>query len=119
LTPAALARLSGHDLAIPDIRCETDLVIAERAAALFPPLGTADGWDAHFGRELNATDDRREFGPPGHGWPVLEGKRIAPFAVDARSARWSIRPSRARALLGGARFVHAWPIATSRAPAIS
>jgi len=100
LTPATLARLSGDDLAIPDIRCETDLVIAERAAALFPPLGAADGWGAHFGRELNATDDRREFGPPDRGWPVLEGKAIRPFGVDLRSTRWSIRPSRARTLLG-------------------
>ena len=44
-------------------RCRTcaaplDLAIVERAAALFPPLGSASGWSLRFGRELNATDDR-------------------------------------------------------------
>ena len=58
LSPALLERLSGDDLAIPDVRTPMDLAIAERAAALFPPLGDERGWGARFGRELNASDDR-------------------------------------------------------------
>jgi len=100
LTMAALARLSGPDLSIPDIRSEQDLVLAERAAALFAPLGSAEGWGARFGRELNATDDRREFVAADHGWPVLEGKSIRPFTADTTLARWGIAPSRAKVLLG-------------------
>jgi hypothetical protein len=63
VTPALLEHLSGPDLAIPSIRTATDLTIAERAASLFPPLGSATGWAAVFGRELNATDDRAAFRP--------------------------------------------------------
>ena len=43
---------------IPSLRSAADLAIVERAAALFPPLGSAAGWAVRFGRELNATDDR-------------------------------------------------------------
>jgi hypothetical protein len=58
LTPALLERLSGPGLTIPSFRGPADLAVAERAASLFPPLGSDAGWAATFGRELNATDDR-------------------------------------------------------------
>jgi hypothetical protein len=104
LTPALLQRVSGDDLAIPDIRAPIDLSILERAATLFAPLGSDEGWHAHFGRELNITEDREHFGPPGAGLPVIEGKLIQPFAVDVGAARFSIAPHKARRLLEPARY---------------
>ena len=43
LSPALLERISGPDLVLPDLRGALDLAIVERAASLFPPLGSADG----------------------------------------------------------------------------
>ena len=94
LTPALLQRLSGDGLAIPDLRSPVDVAILERAAALFPPLGSREGWNARFGRELNVTDDREHFGPPGRGLPVVEGKQIEPFRVDLQAVRFSLAPDR-------------------------
>lgn len=101
LTPALLQQLSGDDWSIPDLRTPADLGILERASRLFRPLGAADGWHVRFGRELNATEDRRWL-RPGRGWPVYEGKLIEPFrAGAASSARWRIAPRDAERLLGG------------------
>ena len=94
VTPTLLERLSGPGLAVPDIRTPRDLAIMERSAWLFPPLGEGP-WAARFGRELNATDDRDAFQPPGCGLPIVEGKLVAPFRVDLSSARWSISPREA------------------------
>ena len=98
--PSLIRRLSGDDLAIPDFRTATDVAIAERAAALFPPLGDERGWRARFGRELNATDDRAHFGGPGRGLPIVEGKHIEPFRVDdGRAHAPASAGSKARRLL--------------------
>src|SRR6185436_7651661 len=43
-----LEQLSGDDLTIPWFRAPMDLAIAQRAAALFPPLGSERGWSARF-----------------------------------------------------------------------
>jgi Eco57I restriction-modification methylase len=86
-----LEELSGEDLTIPWFRAPIDLAIAQRAAALFPPLASERGWAARFGRELNATEDRQIFRDAGKGLPVVEGKQIEPFRVDLASSRWSIR----------------------------
>ncbi len=99
LTPAVIERISGPGLAIPLLRHEVDLQIAERAAALFPPLGSADGWAASFGRELNASDDRGAFRADGRGLPVVEGKHLGPFAVAIDAARHRITAADARRLL--------------------
>ena len=99
LTPALLERLSGDELAIPDIRAPIDLSIVERAVSLFSPLGSDAGWRARFGRELNATDDRAHFTSPGAGLPVVEGKQIEPFRVDVESARFGITARNAGRLL--------------------
>jgi hypothetical protein len=104
LTPALLQRVSGDDLAIPDVRAPVDLAILERAATLFAPLGSDEGWCARFGRELNVTEDREHFGPPRTGLPIIEGKQIQPFAVDLGAARFSIHPDKARQLLEPARY---------------
>jgi len=99
VTPGLLHHLSGDGLAIPDLRGQVDVTILERAATLFPPLGSADGWNARFGRELNASDDREYFGPPGRGLPVVEGKQIEPFRADLQAARFSLAPGTAGRLL--------------------
>jgi hypothetical protein len=96
LSPSLLGRLSGELMTIPDVREAIDLAIVERAAAGAPPLGDARGWGARFGRELNATDDRSAFAPPGRGLPVVEGKQIAPFVVDVAAARYSLSRDEAR-----------------------
>ena len=104
ITPDLVRRLSGDDLTIPDFRTATDIAIAERAAALFPPAGDERGWAARFGRELNATDDRAHFGEPGAGLPVVEGKHLEPFRVGTAHARASIARSKARRLLDPSRY---------------
>jgi hypothetical protein len=104
VTPALLERLSGEGLAIPDLRSPLDVTILERAAALFPPLGSAEGWNARFGRELNVTDDREHFGPPGRGLPVVEGKQVEPFRANLRAVRFSLSAAAARRLLDPARY---------------
>jgi hypothetical protein len=104
LTPALLRRLTGDDLAIPEIRTPIDLSIVERAVSLFHSLGSDAGWRARFGRELNATDDREHFRPPGSGVPVVEGKQIEPFRADLRSVRYSVGVQNVRRLLDPARY---------------
>src|SRR5205814_5116641 len=81
LSPALLERLSGPALTIPRLCSALDLAIVERAASLFPPLGSEAGWHARFGRELNATDDRDAFRPGRQGLLVVDGKHIEPFRV--------------------------------------
>jgi hypothetical protein len=95
-----LQKVSGNDLAIPHLRCPLDLTILERVATLFPPLGDQTGWGAKFGRELNATDDRRVFQSAGAGLPVIEGKHLEPFRARARGARWAISSADADRLVG-------------------
>jgi hypothetical protein len=100
LTPALLTKISGHDLSIPDVRHAVDLTIAERSASLFPPLGSPDGWHVHFGRELNATEDRDYLRGLDTDVPVIEGKLIEPFTVRSREAASYIRAFDADHLLG-------------------
>jgi hypothetical protein len=108
VTPDLVRRLSGDSLAIPDLRTPADVVIAERAAALFPPLGSGAGWSACFGRELNATDDRHSFDPAGVGdLPVVEGKHVEPFRTRLDATERSIRRSKAGRLLDPKRYERA------------
>jgi hypothetical protein len=102
LTPSFLRRVSGEALSIPELRTPADVAIVERAATLFPPLGSDAGWGARFGRELNATDDRDHFGTS--GLPVIEGKHIEPFAAHIESSRQFINARTARTLLPTAPF---------------
>jgi hypothetical protein len=100
LSTTTLERLSGPALAVPHLRSPIDLAIAEKAAALFPPLGAADGWQARFGRELNATEDRRAFRAPGRGLAVIDGKHLEPFRVDVARSTRGISVADATRLLG-------------------
>jgi hypothetical protein len=88
LTPAFLEALTGPALAMPELRSETDVRILERIVHSVPRLDAADGWNARFGRELNATDDSAHFYAGRAGLPVLEGKHIEPFRAHSdRSTR--------------------------------
>ena len=103
---SVIERLSGDQLAVPDIRTAADAEIVARTAFQFRALGAADGWDVHFGRELNATDDRMHFTERGGPdlLPVLEGKLLRPFTVDTDRAERHIAATTARRLLGSRRF---------------
>jgi hypothetical protein len=90
-----LERLSGaDDLGVPELATARDLALVEKISARVPWLGAAEGWQARFGRELNATDDRDRFVPftgrPGSR-PVLEGKQIEPFRATLSTARYELK----------------------------
>jgi hypothetical protein len=98
-TPELLERLSGPDLAIPDVRTPADLALAERLCALHPRLPDAAGWGARFARELNATDDRGHFTADPSALPVIDGRHVSPFRVDVGAAERRIARSAAARLL--------------------
>lgn len=108
LTRRLLARMSGEDdLGVPELATQMDLAIVEAVSNSTPRLGSRDGWNVAFGRELNASDDRDLFVPIGDapcGRPIVEGKQIDPFRVamdrsqvEVRSTAIDLRvPRRAR-----------------------
>jgi hypothetical protein len=97
-----IRRFSGDTLAVPELRTETDRAIVARITAGAPPLGSPEGWHARFGRELNASDDRRHFGPS--GLPVIEGKHLGPFRVTVPADAHRIEAGVAARVLGASRF---------------
>jgi hypothetical protein len=92
ITRSFLARISGEDdLGIPELATPADLGIVDKVSATVPWLGL--GWNVHFGRELNASDDRGAFSPASEtsaGRPVLEGKQIEPFRVSLQGCRYEL-----------------------------
>jgi Eco57I restriction-modification methylase len=103
VTPALLAKVS-RNVVIPQLRTALDARIAERVAHHVPRLADTDGWRATFGRELNATDDRRYFRRNGRGIPVLEGKHIEPFQVHVERCGLRISDADAERLMGSGNF---------------
>jgi hypothetical protein len=103
LVPRSLVeRVSGEDLAIPDVRDQQDVAMVSQIAADVPALGSGDGWALSFGRELNASDDRAHFvtsTDSAVGLPVVEGKLLTPFAVNVDAARFRISRRAAARLL--------------------
>ena len=95
-----MEQLSGDQLAVCELRTPADAAIAGRLAFRFPACGDESGWHLRFGRELNATEDRQHFNRFGRGLPVIEGKHIAPFAVDVRAATDHIHPEAAEQAIG-------------------
>jgi len=99
LSRRLLARMSGDDdLGVPELATEMDLAIVEAVSHSTPRLGSKDGWHVAFGRELNASDDRELFVPitvESTGRPVIEGKQLDPFRVDAGRSRLEVPPSAA------------------------
>ena len=102
LAPALLARVSGPGLAIPDIRSPADLSLVSRIVWSHPAAGDPE-WGLHFGRELNATEDRPHFSTGVHGLPVIEGKHLHPFAVRVSEAKLRVDRAVAARLFGGRR----------------
>lgn len=98
LPKSTLASVSGEGLELPDIRSELDLEIITKVAATVPATAGADGWGIHFGRELNATEDRPYFRPDGE-IPVVEGKQLRPLGIDTAATRFRITKEAADALL--------------------
>jgi hypothetical protein len=93
LPRALVQRLDPDTYTIPDIRAPIDVELFTRIAFTVPALGDGDGWNVRFGRELNASDDRRHFhraSSDKSGLPIIEGKHIAPFTIDVTSAEQRI-----------------------------
>jgi hypothetical protein len=89
LATGFVERISGPDLAIPEIRTNADVALLEGICERYQPLAARDGWNATFGRELNATDDSRHFADTNSGISVVEGKQVEPFRVRLeRSRHW-------------------------------
>lgn len=106
LSRRLLDRLSGEQLAIPDLRTREDAELVARLTFAHPAAGDPHGWALRFGRELNATDDRGHFrtSVAGGALPVLEGKQIGPFVVDTARSRLFIDAGVAGKLLPGRPF---------------
>ncbi len=94
-----LEQLSGEQIALPDVRSERDVDILGRIAFTAPALGDANGWAIRFGRELNATDDRRYFTRDTNGMPIIEGKHVLPYTVDVGGVSQWIRADVAATLV--------------------
>lgn len=104
LTRPFLERISGDGLAIPDLRSRRDVDIVAAAAYRWPRLEEAEGWNARFGRELNATDDKSYFVERSRtrgALPIIEGKHVSPFGVDISATRFGIPAATASKLLDG------------------
>jgi hypothetical protein len=99
LPRSLVERFTGPQLAVPDVRGALDVAIVSKIAAAVPPLGSPEGWHARFGRELNATDDRRHFTGGSAGLPVVDGKHLQPFVVHLQGVTRRIAPAAARRLL--------------------
>lgn len=93
--------VSGDHLAVPEITTPATLALVERIFRSAPALGASEGWSVTFGRELNATEDRGCFRASGEV-PVIEGKHLSPFAVDATGASWFVTGQDASRRLGSA-----------------
>jgi hypothetical protein len=96
-------------LTVPHVASETDIAVAVRSLDA-PRLGGDAGWGVTFGRELNASDDRRHFTVEGSRrsgrLPVIEGKHLRPFGVDLDAVTTAMPRALARARLGD-RWAHA------------
>jgi hypothetical protein len=106
LSRAFLDRWDPEHLAIPELERAEDLEILAHVMDAVPRLDDARGWSARFGRELNATDDKRHFHPRGRadhdGLPVIEGKHIEPFRAHVTHAACVIDVDTAATLLRSA-----------------
>jgi hypothetical protein len=103
LSRSLLEHLSGEQIAVPDVRSQQDVDILHAIVFTTPALGDRAGWHVRFGRELNASDDRRHFDHDRQGLPVVEGKHLSPFVVDLAAAQLRISPQVAATLVDPAR----------------
>jgi hypothetical protein len=98
-----LERLTGDALVVPNVQNAADVEILHDVTFSTPALGAREGWHVHFGRELNATDDRQYLRESGAGLPVIEGKHLGPFSVDLSAPRLRIERAVARRLVDPSR----------------
>lgn len=98
LSKEMLAKIGGRSRRIPDLRRNDDLQWLSDITAVHPALGSPDGWNAHFSRELNASDDRDDFIPARqkNALLVAEGKHIGPFLFHAERCERSVHSHVAR-----------------------
>ena len=106
LSAEAVAEVGGPSRRIPDLRDDDGMAWLLAVMRAHPAIGSADGWQARFSRELNATDDRDAFGTkPGSGvLPVFDGKHISPFVVNVDQCERFIRAQTAERRLPDRRF---------------
>jgi hypothetical protein len=98
---ALIERADPIALSVPDVRDRSDVDLLGHVSYTWPALGDPGGWNVHFGRELNATDDRAHFRARHVAGmlPIIEGKHVSPFAVDpAASTRFIDAKNAARLL---------------------
>lgn len=87
---------------IPELASPVDLAILVHVSGAMPKLADPNGWGVRFGRELNASDDRRHFverTSAADHLPILEGKHLEPFRAMVTSAPLAIPLATARTLL--------------------
>ncbi|MBK9242684.1 MAG: N-6 DNA methylase [Acidobacteria bacterium] len=106
LSAEAVAEVGGPSRRIPDLRDDDGMVWLLEVMRAHPAIGGADGWQARFSRELNATDDRDAFSTKAGsgGLPVADGKHIAPFVVNVEQCERFIRAQTAERRLSERRF---------------
>jgi hypothetical protein len=97
-----LHRISGDTLAVPQISSVRDVQILEFLSAAAPPASSRTGWGLHFGRELNATDDKDAMSAAEGGYPVISGRDLSPFKIATDRTTFRIAPEVARRRLGDA-----------------
>ena len=102
VTRSFIETTNGPSLSIPDIRSGRDLDIVAAIASGSPALAHPEGWHASFGRELNATDDRRHFVSGSSGIRVIEGKHLSAFRVALNQSQLAIPARVAERLRRGA-----------------
>jgi hypothetical protein len=96
---------SPEHLTIPEVPDRTALGIVTSIAGRVPALADPAGWQARFGRELNATDDRPHFArlaaarDPAALLPIVEGKQLSPFQVDLARSAFGVPVTTARTLV--------------------
>jgi hypothetical protein len=102
LSRRLLEALSGPSLSLPYIESSEDVGVLERLVAAAPAAADPRGWGVQFSRELNASDDKRLFLEGGDGYPVISGRHIEPFRVNARQSALRMSASDAHRRLGPA-----------------
>jgi len=95
LLRASLDKWDPEQISIPWLPTKADLDLLVHVNGSVPALSEPDGWNVRFGRELNATEDRRHFvsscgADNADLIPVIEGKHLEPFRVRADAARLAI-----------------------------
>ena len=102
LSRTLLEKLSGPSLSIPYVESPMHVRILEHLIGAAAPASEPDGWGLRFGRELNASDDKVLFSESGNGYPVISGRHIGAFKVNADQSRLRISDRNAVQRLGGA-----------------